>query len=424
MDLPSEDELLRQHEGLLCGTARRFAGCGVDEEDLLQEGRWALVLAARRYDPARGVKFNTYLVWYLRGYMIHLIRAQAGPVRTGTTKGERLLRAALRRGAAPKEAAEALGISAVDLSLMMGRMQRRDVYLDAPLREDARPFELAADGPPPDEQYEALVERAGALLKLRTLLPLLPSRERDVLTARRLNDRPLTLMELGARLGISRERVRQLELRALAELRRLAAGNAPRLPRSGPGPRKEPLMIETAASVGVPALGPEDRIYRPGEGTWWRQAGGTLVPVGAPEKLQQLARDEARLLKEVGRLNARLQEQALVERTLRERLEAAERARGENRAACERAYHEGVRIDQQRQQAERERDAARTAAAELRAKLERVAPAAPDDLAARLGHARAVAARLRSGFHLPRAIVDLVAEIEDALCGAQEATHG
>jgi RNA polymerase sigma-32 factor len=200
--------------------------------DLIQEGNLGLLVAVDRFDPDRGVRLTTYAVWWIRAYIQEYIRRSWSLVRFGTTRAEqrcfyrlRRERQRLERGggkADPDRLAAALGIAREELETIETRITRRDASLDDPAyldTDETRGDRLADDGPGPETQFanEELSEEAHR--QIEEALATLDARERVILSRRYLSPNPATLKDLGRSFGISRERVRQLEARAMAKLR-------------------------------------------------------------------------------------------------------------------------------------------------------------------------------------------------------------
>src|SRR5262245_26047581 len=209
-----------------------FRHSGPAMEDLIQEGNLGLTIAARRFDPNRKTRLATYATYWIRACMLeHVVRSH-GPVRIGTTRSQRKIffglgraRRALERVGAETDAehlAGALGVERQDIESMTPRLSGRDISLDAPRGyEDRRPMSqsLAEDRPTPEELIGGVEEEDHRRAMIHEGLKILDPRERSIIRARHMRQRPATLACLGRKFGISRERVRQLELRAKAKLR-------------------------------------------------------------------------------------------------------------------------------------------------------------------------------------------------------------
>ncbi|MFH0902868.1 MAG: sigma-70 family RNA polymerase sigma factor [Pseudomonadota bacterium] len=231
-DEKSLGRLVAAHMGLVIRIALEFRHSGPSMEDLIQEGNLGLTIAARRFDPNRSTRLATYATYWIRACMLeHVVRSH-GPVRIGTTRSQRKIffglgraRRRLEREGETTDAehlATALGVEREDVEAMTPRLTGRDISLDAPRGfDDRRPTSssLAEDAPTPEDMIAGAEEddqrRAQVYLGLKVLDP----RERAIIRARHMRQRPATLACLGKKFGISRERVRQLELRAKAKLR-------------------------------------------------------------------------------------------------------------------------------------------------------------------------------------------------------------
>ncbi len=229
-------ELVTAYTRLVAGMAVRFRNYGLPVGDLLQEGNLGLLQAAARFEPERGVRFSTYASWWVRSAMQDYILRNWSIVRTGTTSAQKSLFFNLRRlrakiegetGAPLTEAgrvriAADLKVAARDVEAMELRLASNDQSLNAPVGEDGeddwQDF-LADTRPSPEAQ---VIERRDSRRRSRWLITALlelPERERRIIQRRLLQDEPATLEELGRELGVSKERVRQLERRALEKLR-------------------------------------------------------------------------------------------------------------------------------------------------------------------------------------------------------------
>jgi RNA polymerase sigma-32 factor len=200
-------------------------------EDLIQEGNLGLTIAARRFDPSRQTRLATYATYWIRACMLeHVVRSH-GPVRIGTTRSQRKIffglgraRRKLEREGERADAgmlAAALGVEPEDVESMAPRLGGRDISLDAPRATDDRRelgSLIAEDAPSPEDMVAGFEERGARQTRLCEGLKVLDPRERAIIKARHMRQRPATLASLGKKFGISRERVRQLELRAKAKL--------------------------------------------------------------------------------------------------------------------------------------------------------------------------------------------------------------
>jgi RNA polymerase sigma-32 factor len=236
--LDEEDEhalgrLVRAHLGLVVRIAMEFRHAGPALEDLIQEGNLGLTIAARRFDPDRATRLATYATYWIRACMLeHVVRSH-GPVRIGTTRSQRKIFFGLGRARRKLERdgnaadcaslAGELGVLLEDVEAMTPRLSGHDLSLDAPRGfEDQRSIgaTLAQEGPTPEEQVLCAQEDGQRRTQLVEGMRVLDPRERAIIRARHMRQRPATLAALGKKFGISRERVRQLELRAKTKLRR------------------------------------------------------------------------------------------------------------------------------------------------------------------------------------------------------------
>ncbi len=235
--LTMEDEtalarMVQAHLGLVIRIAMEFRHSGPSMEDLIQEGNLGLTIAARRFDPARATRLATYATYWIRACMLeHVVRSH-GPVRIGTTRSQRKIffglgraRRKLEREGEATDAeslAGALGVEREDVEAMTPRLTGHDLSLDAPRSPDDRRDlggVLAEDAPTPEDMVAGLEEDDARKVQLFEGLKVLDPRERAIIRARHMRSRPATLASLGKKFGISRERVRQLELRAKSKLR-------------------------------------------------------------------------------------------------------------------------------------------------------------------------------------------------------------
>lgn len=226
------------HMRLVISMASKFRHFGLAMSDLVQEGHVGLLEAAARFEPEREVRFSTYATWWIRASIQDYILRNWSIVRGGTSSAQkalffnlRRLRARLSQGseslsgtAMYREIATALKVSESDVALMDSRLSGPDSSLNAPLMEDEsgsadRQDFLVAGDPLPDELVSTSIDDARRVHWLNNALDVLSERELKIIRERRLQDDGATLEALGSKLGISKERVRQIETRALEKLR-------------------------------------------------------------------------------------------------------------------------------------------------------------------------------------------------------------
>ena len=229
-------ELIRAYTRLVVATASRFRNYGLPMGDLVQEGNVGLMQAAARFEPGREVRFSTYAAWWIRSAMQDYILRNWSIVRTGTTAAQKSLFFNLRRLRAKiggsssgsltpanlKWIAEELRVEVSDVEMMEMRLSASDQSLNAPISEsgedDWQEF-LADNRPNPEDVVIGMRDGQTRSRWLAEALGELSDRERTIIHQRRLREDGATLEELGRELGVSKERVRQLEHRALSKLR-------------------------------------------------------------------------------------------------------------------------------------------------------------------------------------------------------------
>jgi RNA polymerase sigma-32 factor len=230
-------QLLGSHLRLVVKIARRFGGYGMPLADLVAEGNVGLMRALAKFEPERGFRFATYAMWWIRAAIREHVLHNRSLVPMGTTTARKKLFFNLRRLKSqlgelgerdlPPDAitgiAQKLEVSENEVIEMNRRLAAMDQSLSAPMRADGDAEwqdMLAADGP----DQESITAEASELAWRRELLAkglaTLNEREQHILKGRRLRDETMTLADLGHIYGVSRERVRQIEVRAFEKLQR------------------------------------------------------------------------------------------------------------------------------------------------------------------------------------------------------------
>jgi RNA polymerase sigma-32 factor len=229
-------KLVRAYTRLVISLAGKFRNYGLPMGDLVQEGNVGLMQAAARFEPSRGVRFSTYASWWIRSAMQDYILRNWSIVRTGTTAAQKSLFFNLRRlrakinedigGQLSQEGrdfiATELKVPITDVETMEVRLGASDQSLNAPVAEEGdgnwQDF-LADTRPNPEEIVTGLRDAETRSRWLNDALTQLSDREQQIIRERRLQEEGATLEELGKILGVSKERVRQLEQRAMEKLR-------------------------------------------------------------------------------------------------------------------------------------------------------------------------------------------------------------
>lgn len=229
-------KLVRSYTRLVVATASRFRNYGLPMGDLVQEGNVGLMQAAARFDADRDVRFSTYASWWIRSAMQDYILRNWSIVRTGTTAAQKSLFFNLRRLRAKISNASAthmtadnrsaiakeLGVEIHEVEAMEMRMAGSDQSLHSPIAESSEDSWidfLEDDRPSPEEVVVGMRDSQTRSAWLAEAIGELSDREQKIIRERRLTDEGATLEQLGQQLGVSKERVRQLEHRALMKLK-------------------------------------------------------------------------------------------------------------------------------------------------------------------------------------------------------------
>lgn len=240
------------HMRLVISMASKFRHFGLSMGDLIQEGHIGLLEAAARFDPTREVRFSTYATWWIRASMQDYVLRNWSIVRGGTSSTQkalffnlRRLRAKLSSGGEQlstsdiyRQISGTLGVSVADVANMDARLSGPDTSLNQPVTEEGgaaaeRINFLPSDEPLPDQVVGEAIDTERRTAWLNAALGALNERELKIIRERRLRDEGATLEVLGAMLGISKERVRQIENRAIEKLRTALVRSNPELAAPG-----------------------------------------------------------------------------------------------------------------------------------------------------------------------------------------------
>jgi len=224
------NDLVECNLGFVVTIAAEYRGLGLPFEDLINEGNLGLIEAAHRYDPSRGVRFITYAVWWIRKAILKAIADHSSVVRVPTYRrkkmrqvrdAEQSLRGTLGRTPERAEIADHLAGAVAHLDSLL-HTTPREISLDDPCAPDAERVvrDVIADAAAICPEARVLRDEDTALV--RRALEALTEKERRVVRERYglSGFRPMTLNEIGQRMGISRERVRQIEVQAKEKIRR------------------------------------------------------------------------------------------------------------------------------------------------------------------------------------------------------------
>ncbi len=230
-------ELVRSYTRLVVAIAAKFKNYGLPLGDLIQEGNIGLMEAAARFDPSLENRFSTYATWWVRAQIQDYVLRNWSIVRTGTTSSQKSLFFNLRRlrakidgqsvrdfldNDAIESISKELGVKPKDVMEMESRMNGGDQSLNNTVGETGesewQDF-LADQTPGPEEIVIGMKDNATRSNWLNAALSELSPREQTIIRERKMNDDVVTLEDLGKQLGISKERVRQLEQRAMDKLK-------------------------------------------------------------------------------------------------------------------------------------------------------------------------------------------------------------
>lgn len=247
-DVQSLHRLINAYMRLAISMAAKFKRYGAPMNDLIQEAGLGLMKAADKFDPDRGVRFSTYAVWWIKASIQDYVMRNWSMVRTGSTSSQKSLFFNMRRVQAQFERearvsgvkldrhqlhqkiATEIGVPLRDVEMMEGRLSGADFSLNAIQSADEEGREWIDALEDEASQAEELVQERHDRRQLRKwlvgALQALNDRERFIITERKLRERPRTLESLGLELGLSKERVRQLEAGAFQKMRKCLEGQS------------------------------------------------------------------------------------------------------------------------------------------------------------------------------------------------------
>jgi RNA polymerase sigma-32 factor len=236
-DMDAAHKLVTSHLRLVAKIAMGYRGYGLPVGELISEGNVGMMQAVKRFDPDRGFRLATYAMWWIRAAIQEYILHSWSLVKMGTTAAQKKLFFNLRRLKGQMQAiddgdlkpeqvariAHVLDVPEQDVVSMNRRLSAPDHSLNAPVRADSEGEWQDWLVDESDSQETEIAEReemSGRKTLLTGALKSLNDRERHILIERRLKDNPTTLEDLSQQYGISRERVRQIEVRAFEKLQK------------------------------------------------------------------------------------------------------------------------------------------------------------------------------------------------------------
>jgi RNA polymerase sigma-32 factor len=237
-DPEAAHRLVTSHLRLVAKIAMGYRGYGLPIGEVISEGNVGLMQAVKKFDPDKGFRLATYAMWWIRASIQEYILRSWSLVKMGTTAAQKKLFFNLRKAKSEISALEEgdlrpeqvshiatrLGVTNEDVVSMNRRLAGPDASLNAPLRSDSESEwqDWLADDAAVSQETQVAEEEERSLRMglLQEAMQELTDRERHILTERRLKDEPTTLEELAAQYGVSRERVRQIEVRAFEKLQK------------------------------------------------------------------------------------------------------------------------------------------------------------------------------------------------------------
>jgi len=238
-DVEAARTLVTSHLKLVVKIARQYQKFTLPFEDLISEGTIGLMKAVRKFDPEKGYRLSTYALWWIKAEITEFVLKSWSLVRIGSITVQKKLFYNLHRAKArlqnldadatgtdiDGQLAEELGVSVDDVQYLGARLEKGDMSLDQPVMEfsdgegESYLDRLPSDAPDPERQVLTADQESYRRRLIDRALLSLSERDREIIKARRLSEDGVTLEELGSRFGISRERVRQIEERALKKIK-------------------------------------------------------------------------------------------------------------------------------------------------------------------------------------------------------------
>jgi RNA polymerase sigma-32 factor len=236
-DQDAAEKLVTSHLRLVARIAMGYRGYGLPIGEVISEGNVGLMQAVKRFDPDKGFRLATYAMWWIRASIQEYILRSWSLVKMGTTAAQKKLFFNLRRAKSQLQAlddgdlrpdqvktiARKFGVAESDV-ISMNRRLGGDASLNAPVRADTEAGEwqdwLADDAPTQEDVLGETQEFDQRKNYLSNALATLNDRERRIFEARRLTDEPATLEDLSTEFGVSRERIRQIEVRAFEKVQK------------------------------------------------------------------------------------------------------------------------------------------------------------------------------------------------------------
>jgi RNA polymerase sigma-32 factor len=240
-DREAAHKLVTSHLRLVAKIAMGYRGYGLPISEVVSEGNVGLMQAVKRFEPEKGFRLATYAMWWIKAAIQEYILRSWSLVKMGTTANQKKLFFNLRKAKGRisaldegdlrpdqvKHIATQLGVTEQDV-VDMNRRLGGDASLNAPLREEGEgewQDWLVDDSASQENVLAAEEEGQNRLQALRSALSVLNPRERRIFEARRLSDEPITLEDLSTEFGVSRERVRQIEVRAFEKVQEAVKRN-------------------------------------------------------------------------------------------------------------------------------------------------------------------------------------------------------